>query len=133
LLLDPNIALGSPSVPDAASISHAKGIPKMSEIPVPKQYEHWFKPGQSGNPKSKPRDPNYATRFMESLKKGGSKAIIQAMTEVGAFFLDKASRLYEQRPVRLSSSSSHKMAPSTFGVSFGLTGKSKRNLINIRR
>jgi hypothetical protein len=45
----------------------------MTEIPVPKQYEHRFKPGQSGNPKGKPRGPNYATRFMESLKKGDSK------------------------------------------------------------
>jgi hypothetical protein len=63
----------------------------MSEILVPKQYEHRLKSGQSGNPKSKPRGPNYTTRFMESLKKGDSKAI-----EVDAFFLDKASRLYKQ-------------------------------------
>jgi hypothetical protein len=64
-------------------------------------------------------------------EKGDSKVIIQAMTEVGAFFLDKASRLYEQRPMRFSSSCSHNMAPSIFSVSFELTGQSKRNLINV--
>ena len=69
----------------------------MSEIPVPKQNEHRFKPGQSGDPKGKPRAPNHAIRFTESLKKSDSKAIIKAMTEVGALFLGKASRLYEQK------------------------------------
>jgi hypothetical protein len=53
----------------------------MAEIPVPKQYPHRFQPGVSGNPRGKPRGPNYATRFMESLKKGDSKAIIEAMVE----------------------------------------------------
>jgi Family of unknown function (DUF5681) len=53
----------------------------MSDFPVPKQYPHRFRPGISGNPKGKPRGPNYATRFMESLKKGDSKAIIAAMVE----------------------------------------------------
>jgi hypothetical protein len=37
IIPDPNIALGSLSIPDAASISHAKGISIMTEIPVPKQ------------------------------------------------------------------------------------------------
>jgi len=67
---------------------------------------------------------------MKSLKKGDFKAIIQAMTEVGAYFLDEASRLYEQRPVRFSSSSNRNVEPSIFRVSSGLTGISKRNLIN---
>jgi len=53
----------------------------MSDFPVPKQYPHRFRPGVSGNPKGKPRGPNYATKFMESLKKGDSQKIIQAMVE----------------------------------------------------
>jgi hypothetical protein len=51
---DPNIAEGSLSVPDAASISMQKGIPGM---PVPKQHERRLKRGHSGNPKGEPRGP----------------------------------------------------------------------------
>jgi hypothetical protein len=93
----------------------------MSEIPVPKQYEHRFNrpkrqsEGQAAWPQL--RNPVHG-----EPEKGDSKVIIQAMTEVGAFFLDKASRLYEQRPMRFSSSCSHNMAPSIFSVSFELTG-----------
>jgi Family of unknown function (DUF5681) len=56
-------------------------VDESTQLPVPKQYPHRFKPGQSGNPRGKPRGPNYATKFMESLKKGDSQAIIQAMVE----------------------------------------------------
>jgi hypothetical protein len=95
------------------------------------QFRYSIGTGSSGNPKDKPRGPDYATRFMESPKKCDSKAIIQAMAEVGALFLDKHLGFMSKRPVRFSSSSSHNTAPSIFSVSFELTGQSKRNLINV--
>jgi hypothetical protein len=51
----------------------------MSEILVPKQYEHRFKLGQSGNPKGKPRGPNYATKFMGSVKRASPKPSSRAV------------------------------------------------------
>jgi hypothetical protein len=54
---------------------------------------------------------------------------------VGGFFLDKASRLYDQKANAVPVIVEHIMAPIVtrshfWGVCFGLTGESKRNLIN---
>ena len=54
---------------------------------------------------------------------------------VGGFFLDKASRLYDQKasvPVIVEPYyGSDRDLIAFLGVGFGLTGKSKRNLINV--
>ena len=51
---------------------------EYTENSVPKQKSHLFQPGQSGNPKGKPKGAkNHATRLAESLLDGETEKLTE--------------------------------------------------------
>ena len=56
---------------------------KNTENSVPKQKSHLFQPGQSGNPKGKPKGAkNHATRLAESLLDGDTEKLTRKAVEL---------------------------------------------------